>query len=361
MVKINGIKRPFFSVLMPVYNAEKYLKRAIDSVLAQTFQDFELILIDDCSTDKSSEILSEYKKVSDKVILARTKENLGVANARNEGIKYVHGHYLTFVDSDDYIEPELFEKVKNVIDRTGAQLIKYSVVEQYYNEEQQLIGKKNVCLPDIVYTNANDVRKAVLPMEKLPLFGYLWNSFYSLETITKHLWNFDKNMQVNEDFMMNINLIDYVEIMACMSYIGYHYEKRESASLSTRRNNQYYKLTKVKIETLLNKYREWHLLDEKVEQEIYWLYIRIVYSTICRELEQGSWKQAKQKLENTIYRDTLFAKFSNAGKRIRYTSVKEQYMFRLLYYRQTTLIVLLCFSINQLKTKFKVLFAKLKD
>ena len=175
------MESPFFSVLMPVYNSEKYLSRAIDSVLKQTFTDIELVIVDDCSTDRSSEILAKYQKKDSRVIVIRTKNNEGVANARNEGIKIVKGHYLTFVDSDDYIELNLFEKVKNIIDKTGAQLVKYSVIEQYYNKNQKCIGKRNVCMKDRVYRTSTEVRQAILPMEKLPLFGYLWNCFKALK------------------------------------------------------------------------------------------------------------------------------------------------------------------------------------
>lgn len=209
---------PFFSVLMPVYNSQKFLRRAVDSVLHQSFQDFELIIVDDCSTDGSADILQEYQQQDKRVVIAKTKANLGVANARNEGMKLVQGRFLTFVDSDDYIEPDLFLNVKEKIDSTGAQLVKYSVVEQYYDAQQNLIGKKDVCLKDEVLNCITDIRNAILPMEKLPLFGYLWN--------------FDTNMYVNEDFMMNMRLIDRIHVMACMSYVGYHYERRINNSLS---------------------------------------------------------------------------------------------------------------------------------
>ena len=114
---------PFFSVLMPVYNSQKFLRRAVDSVLNQSFQDFELIIVDDCSTDGSADILQEYQQQDRRVVIAKTKANLGVANARNEGMKLVQGRFLTFVDSDDYIEPDLFLNVKEKIDSTGAQIV----------------------------------------------------------------------------------------------------------------------------------------------------------------------------------------------------------------------------------------------
>ena len=95
---------PKISVIVPVYNTEKYLHRCIDSVLAQTFTDWELLLIDDGSKDTSGSICDKYA-AKDKRIRVFHKENGGVSSARNLGRDYAQGEWVTFVDSDDYIEP----------------------------------------------------------------------------------------------------------------------------------------------------------------------------------------------------------------------------------------------------------------
>lgn len=353
------MKTPFFSILMPVYNSEKYLRRAIDSVLNQTCQDFELIVVDDCSTDGSPAILSTYKSNSH-IVVTKTERNAGVANARNKGMQLVTGQYLTFVDSDDYVESTLLERVKRVIDSTQAQLVKYSVVEQYYNKKQKLIGTKTIQLPDKIYATAVEVRNAILPMEKLPLFGYLWNSFYDLGTVPKSLWNFDTNMYVNEDFMMNMKIIDNIQRMACMSYVGYHYEKRVNNSLSTKQNEQYYECSRPKIEVLLKKYAEWGLLNKEKRAGIYWLFIRIVYSTICRVLKKYGIRTAKKKL-NEIYQDSLFRAFSDDNTLSNLYRGKELVMYSLLKNRFTALTILFCIAISFIKDRFQMIFYKFKD
>lgn len=354
------MKSPFFSVLMPVYNSQKFLRRAIDSILQQSFQDFELIVIDDCSADKSADILQEYQQQDHRVIVAKTKENLGVANARNEGMKLVRGKFLTFVDSDDYIEPDLFLKVKERIDSTGAQLIKYSVIEQYYDARQNFIGQKEVCLKDMVLNSAEDIRNAILPMEKLPLFGYLCNSFYEMKTVTKDLWNFDTKMYVNEDFIMNMTLIDRISIMACMSYAGYHYERRINNSLSTSRNDRYYECSKEKIEILLLKYAKWNLLTSSNKAEIYWFYIRIVYSTICRLLDDASHRTAINRI-NQMYHDPMFKSFCEADDISSFYNGKEKVMYLLLRKKCTLFMVILCRCISFIKKYFRIFFAKIKE
>lgn len=99
---------PSLSIIVPVYNVEKYLRRCIDYILNQTFKDFELILVDDGSTDRCGEICDEYE-ILDKRIKVIHKPNRGLSSARNAGIDISSGKYIGFVDSDDYIHPQMYQ------------------------------------------------------------------------------------------------------------------------------------------------------------------------------------------------------------------------------------------------------------
>lgn len=107
------------SVIIPVYNSEKYLKRCVDSILAQTYQNLEILLIDDGSTDNSALICDEYAK-KDYRIKAIHKINQGTGPTRQYGIEHCKGEYVAFVDNDDYITPDMYEKMMTAIERTGA-------------------------------------------------------------------------------------------------------------------------------------------------------------------------------------------------------------------------------------------------
>lgn len=107
---------PEISIIVPVYNVEKYLKKCIDSIISQTYKNIEIILIDDGSTDKSGEICDEYASNDNRIIVVH-KENGGLSSARNAGIDMAQGKYLGFVDSDDYIEKDMYETLyKNLVD-----------------------------------------------------------------------------------------------------------------------------------------------------------------------------------------------------------------------------------------------------
>lgn len=105
-----------FSVIVPVYNREKSISRTIKSVLDQTYKDFELIVVDDCSTDNSWDIISEIK--DDHIISVKLSKNSGAAAARNQGIKLSRGKYISLLDSDDYYEPEFLELTAEALERT---------------------------------------------------------------------------------------------------------------------------------------------------------------------------------------------------------------------------------------------------
>ena len=105
--------QPKISVIIPVYNVEKYLRECLDSIVNQTFKDIEIICVDDGSTDKSLEILREYEQ-KDKRIIVISQPNKGVSTARNIGMQQATGKYMMFVDSDDYITQNACELIYNV-------------------------------------------------------------------------------------------------------------------------------------------------------------------------------------------------------------------------------------------------------
>ena len=117
-------KPPKISVIIPVYNVEKYLRECLDSVVNQTFRNLEILCINDGSTDGSPAILDEYARKDDRIRIIN-QENRGLAGARNTGLKYFTGEYLIFLDSDDYWELETCEKLLKKAESTGADMVQF--------------------------------------------------------------------------------------------------------------------------------------------------------------------------------------------------------------------------------------------
>ena len=109
------MNNPKVSVIIPVYNAEKYLRQCLDSVVSQTFKNIEIICLNDGSIDNSLQIVEEYQQKDKRIILVDLKQNKGISHARNEGVKFAKGNYIAFVDSDDYIEHDYIEYLYDIL------------------------------------------------------------------------------------------------------------------------------------------------------------------------------------------------------------------------------------------------------
>lgn len=193
------IHMPKVSVIVPVYNTEKYLARCIDSILAQTFTDFELILVDDGSTDNSGKICDEYAQKDSRIVVIH-KENGGVSSARNKGIDVAQGDWISFVDSDDeyYNNHSLKFLYSNISDNT-----------------ELVIGGYECCneKSDITYQISNDIKEVLTPIEGLKLYynpqyynylGYACIKLYNRKFILKNDLKFDERLAYNEDGLFYI-------------------------------------------------------------------------------------------------------------------------------------------------------------
>lgn len=130
-----------FSIIIPIYNVDKYLKKCIESILKQTFKEYEMILVNDGSTDSSKMICDEYSTNSNVSVIH--KKNGGLSDARNKGIEKINGEYTLFMDSDDYIDDENFlMKLSNIIDKKNPELILYGYRKVYEENEKIIFEKK---------------------------------------------------------------------------------------------------------------------------------------------------------------------------------------------------------------------------
>lgn len=132
------------SIIVPVYNVEKYLNRCLDSILNQTFTDFELILVDDGSTDNSGIICDEYKTKDNRIKVIH-KENGGLSSARNAGLDIARGRYIGFVDSDDFISKDMYQILYNEAEKNKADMImcEFKKVDKNYEAINNNLYKKS--------------------------------------------------------------------------------------------------------------------------------------------------------------------------------------------------------------------------
>ena len=129
----NAIEHPSISVIVPVYKVEKYLSKCIDSLISQTYKNYELILVDDGSPDSCGDICDEYKSKYSNIIVIH-QENQGLSMARNNAVPYARGDYITFIDSDDYVTPDYLEYLISLIKTYKTQISVGGMIYQYENK-----------------------------------------------------------------------------------------------------------------------------------------------------------------------------------------------------------------------------------
>lgn len=198
------------SIIIPVYNNENYLRPALQSVLAQTYPDFEVLVIDDGSTDGSLAICREFAQ-KDKRLRVIQKENGGVSSARNRGLEEAAGQYIAFVDGDDCIDPEMYTTMITILQDTGADLVDCRVIK-----ERQYMPRSY---------EKGDVEVSDHPLEYLSKKGYFIDS--SLNKVYRRNFightRFDEGISYSEDKLFVTELIFRAKKMALVSNVFYHY------------------------------------------------------------------------------------------------------------------------------------------
>lgn len=211
------------SVIVPVYNAEKFLRICIDSLLAQTFQDYEVVLVNDGSTDGSGKICDFYAEKDCRIYVIHQK-NAGVSAARNKALEKVSGEYIFFLDSDDVLPEDAFEKLIHA----DADLVIGSVLE--VDECGQLNGISQY-LPNQVLSRERAL-EALFDESQWGYQGYLWNKLYRRSIIVDQNICFDPTIQYNEDRLFLLEYLLSCSKIMLISDVVYYYRQQEKSALA---------------------------------------------------------------------------------------------------------------------------------
>lgn len=214
------------SIIVPVYNVETYLKRCVDSILNQTHFQFELILVDDGSTDSSPSICDEYAKIDSRVKVFHI-ENGGVSNARNIGISYVNGMWYCFIDADDWVEPNYLEcLLKNAISSdSDISACTHSRDSEYRMNESNRQG-------DLLFLSSAEECIHNFICEGLSLDGMVWNKLYKTKKFRDI--KFDTNIKVNEDCLYTFEVMSLCTKACITPQRLYHWFYRDDSACHSK-------------------------------------------------------------------------------------------------------------------------------
>lgn len=285
------------SIIVPVYNAEKFLDRCMQSIYAQTFKDYEIILVNDGSTDKSAEICKTYAAKDEKIIFI-DKENGGAGSARNAGIEKASGEYLAFPDVDDWFEPNMYEELYGLA-KSGDYDMVFSGVNYYSNNNGELKYKNTTTCGEKLYLTKEDCRKNV--MDFFPtstIFDVPWNKLYKRSVAIDFGVRFADTKRC-QDAMFNIDFYNASSKVCSVDKAYYNYIENTQEGFNRKFPKNY-------IDIVVKYYS--HLKEILIGWDVYEGFIKEHYDTsialaiygAMESVDNPNWKLNKRERKQFV-------------------------------------------------------------
>ncbi len=232
--KPDNPENPKVSIIITVFNLEKYIGKCIDSVLNQTYNNIELIIVNDGSNDKSLSICRWYKKHNPPIRLI-TQRNQGVSRARNIGIDHATGDFIYFVDGDDFLENSTIEKAMRTIKQFEANSCSFGMIKEYENsKEKELIGFKRRIIE--IESEEDRMVKTLKYLMSYRMGWEVWNRIFQFNIIKKYNIRFvDRNVVMAEDFLFSFEYFLHTNRHVVIDELLYHYVQRDNSFTNTRK------------------------------------------------------------------------------------------------------------------------------
>lgn len=319
------------SIIIPIYNSEKYLARCIETVIGQTYKNLEIILVNDGSRDKSLNICKYYQSKDSRIVII-DKINEGVSVARNTGIDAATGKYIGFVDADDWIEPNMYESMLNNIEKYKCNIAfcnftkdtKYSRYFKKINVNKNVLSKLDII---------NELIANMIGIEDiLPKYHYvmgsIWRCLYNRDFLNKYNLKFRSGISIMEDLVFNIQALIFCDKVCIDHGYYYHYIKNKSSSLHTYNEKMWH--DNVQVHNLLEQILHDADLDEYLRNRLDSRYIAMAACAVGNEVYRGNAKLnqrirvAKYIMNDSKLKEVLNRAKLNNFKNLRYLRSKEE-------------------------------------
>ena len=230
--------KDLISVVIPVYNTEKFLRKCLDSILNQTYENLEVVIVNDCSTDSSGEIIKEYQEKDSRIVVVEHEKNRGLFRARVSGISVAKGKYIGIVDSDDHISKDFYRKLLETAKDKKADIVMAKTVHEE-PDGHRYVHNSYFNLPEQAWSG-KDVLNNFLEQEGLCYIWHtVWNKLYSKKIWDKAL-DFFKTIEDHiimcEDVLFSSILHFYAKSFATTDYAYYYYVRHSEASTANNDN-----------------------------------------------------------------------------------------------------------------------------
>ena len=342
------IKKGLVSIIIPIYNVEKYLNGCIESVVKQTYTNLEIILIDDGSPDNCPQICDEWAK-KDQRIKVIHKENGGQGIARNTGIENATGEFVCFLDSDDYLDLTTIEKAYALAKKECAEIVVYGL--KSVNQNGELIKSFTPCPEKTVFKD-EEVLNEFFPEYLAPnpkgdgKLRYYTSScllFYSSEYINKIGWRYKSEREIlSEDIYSQIELFQKVKKIAIIKEALYNYRENNNSFSRIYKQDKYRQVKHFYLESL--KLCEKLGYSEEIKHRVSKHYIAFTITTLKQEYKSPRAKQEKKEEIKNIINDGVLQEVLRKSKKD-----KENLARKILFFAIRRKMYALCILLIKLK------------
>ena len=245
------------SVIVPFYNVENYIEKCLQTLVGQTLDDIEIILVNDGSKDRSKIVVDKFLKQYPEKIVYLEKENGGLSDARNYAIPYAKGEYIAFLDSDDYVEKTMYKDMYELAKKEDSDMVECNFYWEYPDKKKEDVG--------IVYSGKKEM------LEKIRVVA--WNKLIRKEVLEKSKVLFPKGLRY-EDVEFTYKLIPYLDKISFLKKPCVHYIQREG-SISNNQNERNEEIFDI-LANVIDFYKANNLYDE-YKDELEYVYIRYAF------------------------------------------------------------------------------------
>lgn len=289
------------SIIVPAYNVAQYIGRCLDSILAQTYKDLEIIIINDGSKDDTLAVCKAYRE-KDPRIKVIDQVNQGVSAARNAGLEQATGKYIGFVDPDDWIQDEMYEALYRCITASPYPICMCN----YYKDTKKNGSPQLFPFDKKELSHLEVIEEVISPMigidDLLPKYTYImgcvWRCLYERDFIEKHHLRFTKGITIMEDLVFNVEALLLAEGICIEPGIWYHYIQNKSSVLHSYNEKMWE--DQMRVHNCLEELLKCAGLEGYMRNRLDMRYIGMTFSAIYNEVNRGSKKAIREKLRNVV-------------------------------------------------------------
>ncbi len=348
--------KPCISVIVPIYNSEKYLSRAVNSILNQSLKNIEIILVDDGSSDDSGRIVDDFA-AGDQRVKGIHQKNQGVSIARNVGLVIAKGEYISFLDSDDWVDEEMYKSLYNEAIKYGCDIV---ACNTSFENNNKIIWKTEYPVKANVLLKRDEIKQEVCRRLLLgELFTSVNDKIYLKSFIEENKIKFNSDISLREDYFFNMDIFNNAKVLLFLPNYYYHYSRDIPKSASRKYCKDAFKLSLRLYEYKKQYAKLWNMNTVDINQKISGNFLTEVQGSIKYIFDKDNTCSMKNKIctvSGIVNNYTVINCFKEYDFGYIYKSKGklEQIMIKLIYKRSVVLLCIISFFLSKVSEKLKI-------